>query len=116
MHYAVTRDAAGFFHLDLNGEREMSSAGPSQSVFTGLNVGRSRSNPSNGTTAGWLAEYRVWNVARSAQEIRDHFDRSFVGLEGAAQPVGLVTILSGAKSGSLKARRASKPPMMCPRS
>ena len=102
MHYAVTRDAAGFFHLYLNGEREMSSAGPSQSVFTGLNVGRSRLNPNNGTTAGWLAEYRVWNVARSAQEIRDYFDRSFSGPDGAARPVGLVTILTGANWGPLK--------------
>jgi putative heme-binding domain-containing protein len=101
-HYAVTRDAAGFFHLYINGEREASSAGPSQSVFTGLNVGRSRTNPANGTTAGWLAEYRVWNVARPAQAIRDYFDRSLAGLEGAARPAGLVEILAGASWGPLK--------------
>ena len=101
-HYAVTRDSGGFFHLYLNGELEMSSAGPSQSVFTGLNVGRSRLNPSNGTTAGWLAEYRVWNVARSAAEVRDAFDRSFAGTAVSARPPGLVELFTGANWGPLK--------------
>lgn len=101
-HYAVTRDGAGFFHLYLNGEWEGTSAGPSQAVFTGANVGRSRLNPSNGTTTGWLAEYRVWNVARSAAEVRDAFDRSFAGAAPAGRPAGLVELFTGANWGPLK--------------
>ena len=108
-HYAVTRDGRGFFHLYLNGELEMSSAGPSQSVFTGLNVGRSRLNPSNGTTAGWLAEYRVWNVARSASEVRDAFDRIFSGTAVSARPPGLVELFTGANWGPLKGAARVEP-------
>ncbi|MEO6245552.1 MAG: family 16 glycoside hydrolase [Opitutaceae bacterium] len=101
-HYAITRDRAGFFRIYFNGELEATSATTSQTVFTNLNVGRSRLNPSIGTTAGWLAEYRVWNVARSSEEIRSHFDRSFAGTLPAARPAGLVEIFAGASWGPLK--------------
>ena len=100
-HYAITRDAGGFFRLFLNGELEGTSAGVSQTAFSGLNVGRSRQNANAATTAGWLAEYRVWSVARSPQEIRDHFDRSLAGTVPAARPAGLTHIFSGASWGPL---------------
>jgi putative heme-binding domain-containing protein len=98
-HYALTRDRAGIFRISFNGELDGTSTAGSQSVFTGLNVGRSRLNPASGTTAGWLTEYRVWNVARTDKEIRDHFDRS---LAGAARPAGLVELFTGASWGPLK--------------
>jgi putative heme-binding domain-containing protein len=101
-HYALTRDRAGFFRIYFNGELEATSVTTSQTVFTNLNVGRSRLNPAVGTTAGWLAEYRVWNVARSAEEIRSHFDLSFAGMLPAARPAGLVEIFAGASWGPLK--------------
>ena len=101
-HYAVTRDAAGFFRLYINGELEATSAGPSHSVFAGANVGRSRLNPANGTTAGWLAEYRVWKLARTPQEVRDHFDRSLADVAVGNRPAGLVEVWSGANWGVLK--------------
>lgn len=101
-HYAVTRDGAGFFRLYIDGEHQATSAGPSQAVVAAANVGRSRTNPAGGTTAGWLSEYRVWNVARSAEEIRDHFDRSLSDLEPARRPRGLLQLLAGADWGPLK--------------
>lgn len=101
-HYALTRDRAGVFRLYFNGELDAVGTGTSQSVFTGLNVGRSRLNPAVGTTAGWLTEYRVWNVARTDQEIRDHFDRSLAGTTPAARPAGLVELFTGAGWGPLK--------------
>ena len=101
-HYAVTRDTAGFFRLYINGELEATSAGPSQSVFAGANVGRSRLNPASGTTAGWLAEYRVWKLARTPQEVRDHFDRSLADVAGVDRPAGLVEMWAGANWGLLK--------------
>ena len=101
-HYAITRDAGGFFRLFINGELEATSAGTSPTAFTGVNLGRSRLNPTIGTTAGWLAEYRVWNVARTAQEIRDHFDRSLAGSDAGPRPAGLVEIFAGAGWGPLK--------------
>ena len=98
-HYAVTRDAGGFFRLFLNGELEGTSTGVSQTAFSGLNVGRSRQNANAATTAGWLAEYRVWSVARSPQEIRDHFDRSLAGT--VSRPAGLTHLFAGASWGPL---------------
>ncbi len=101
-HYALTRDRAGVFRLYLNGELDAVGTGTSQSVFTGLNVGRSRLNPAVGTTAGWLTEYRVWNVARTDREIRDHFDRSLAGTAQTARPAELVELFTGAGWGPLK--------------
>ncbi|MES2694924.1 MAG: c-type cytochrome [Verrucomicrobiota bacterium] len=61
-----------------------------------------RTNPKTGGTAGWLAEFRVWNVARSEREIRENFDRSFADV--AARPVGLTQVLAGADWGTLHGR------------
>ena len=99
-HYAVTRDAAGVFRLYLNGELDATSTGTSTSAFTGLNLGRSRQNPAGGTTGGWLAEFRVWNLARSAADLRESFDRSFAAT--AARPAGLTHVFAGGNWGPLK--------------
>jgi mono/diheme cytochrome c family protein len=74
-HYAVTRDAQGVFRIYINGELDATSAQRNTNTFSNLNIGRTI--PNAGGTDGWLAEYRIWNVARSAEEIRDNFDRSF---------------------------------------
>ncbi len=76
-HYAVTRDAEGTFRIYINGELDATSAAKNTNTFTGLDVGRTI--PTAGGTDGWLAEFRVWNTARTAAEIRDNFDRSFAG-------------------------------------
>ena len=74
-HYAVTRDAQGVFRIYLNGELDATSTQRNTNAFAGLNIGRTI--PTAGGTDGWLAEYRIWSVARSAEEIRDNFDRLF---------------------------------------
>jgi putative heme-binding domain-containing protein len=68
--------------------------------------------PPNGGTAAMLAEYRVWDRARSADEIRADFDRSF---EGEALPPGLVKYYPGGGSwgkltGSARVTRTLDPP------
>jgi hypothetical protein len=87
-HYAVTRDAEGTFRIYVNGELDATSTGASTASFSGLDVGRT--SPKSGGTAGWLAEFRVWEVARSAKDIRENFDRSFAAAEG--RPARLVQV------------------------
>ena len=48
------------------------------------------SGPPQGT-AGWLSEFRVWNRARNADEIRANFDHSF-----ETKPAGLIYNAPGA--------------------
>jgi putative heme-binding domain-containing protein len=73
-HCAVTRDGGGKVAIYLDGE----AAGVSEGVFAGslkgLDLGRA--NKAGGTAASFL-EYRVWNVARGADEIRAEFRTSF---------------------------------------
>ncbi|MBI5770424.1 MAG: c-type cytochrome [Verrucomicrobia bacterium] len=99
-HYAITRDAQGIFRLFLNGELDATSETGDTATFAGLDVGRT--NPPGGGTAGWLMEFRVWSVARSPKEVREHFDRSYAGLAASeARPAGLVRVLGGAEWGAL---------------
>ncbi len=92
-HCAVTRDPAGKLALYLDGE----AAGVSGGVFTGpmkpLDPGRSHQN--GGTAASFL-EYRVWSVARAADDIRADFRTSFPA--GEPRP-GLVHSFSGDSPG-----------------
>ena len=84
-HYAVTRDSAGIFRIYVNGELDVVSVKKNLTTFANLNVGRTM--PDNVGTDGSLAEFRVWNMARTATEIRDHFDR---GIEPDERFDGLV--------------------------
>jgi putative membrane-bound dehydrogenase-like protein len=99
-HYAVTRDAGGVFQIFINGELNATSAITHTGGFTGLDVGRT--NPTSGGTAGWLAEFRVWNTARSVREIRENFDRSHAGEPEGVRPATLVAVLTGANWGPLQ--------------
>jgi putative membrane-bound dehydrogenase-like protein len=89
-HIAVTRDGAGNFRIYQNGELDNGQGRPSTNTFEHLNIGWTA--PAKGT-AGWLSEYRIWNLARTDAEIRADFDRSF---EGEAKPVGLTHYFPGA--------------------
>ncbi|HTI72111.1 MAG TPA: PVC-type heme-binding CxxCH protein [Candidatus Limnocylindria bacterium] len=66
-HIAFTRDAEGRFRIYLNGELDNTSEQKDPTKYEHEAVGRS--NPSGGT-GGEFAEYRVWKVCRTADEIR----------------------------------------------
>ncbi len=89
-HVALTRDAAGEFRIYVNGELDAVGTTRSTNTFTGLDLGRTI--PTQGGTAGWLAEFRVWNQSRSAEEIIGSFDRSFAG---ETRPAGLAVLFPG---------------------
>jgi putative heme-binding domain-containing protein len=74
IHYAVTRDPAGQFRIYINGELDRADSKTAPQNFEHCRIGWTA--PGKGT-AGWLTEFRVWNCARTPDEIRAHFDRSF---------------------------------------
>lgn len=82
-HLAVTRDSDGVFRLYINGEIEVTDERTVMVALKNLDIGRTI--PNSGTF-GELAEFRVWNLARSAEAIRNDFDRTF---EGEELPSGL---------------------------
>jgi putative heme-binding domain-containing protein len=86
-HLALTRDDQGTWRIYLNGELDNSASAKTPDKFEHLRIGWTA--PGNGT-AGWLTEYRVWNRARTAEEIRGSFDRAF-----EAQDSGLKSYFSG---------------------
>jgi putative heme-binding domain-containing protein len=73
----VTRDVRGEFRIYINGELDAASKHQSTATYSNLDV--ARTIPQTGGTAGWITEYRVWNVARNPSEILANFDRSFAG-------------------------------------
>lgn len=75
-HIAVTRDASSKLCIYINGELDNSDTKTFSPKLEHLKVGWSA--PAKGTD-GWLSEFRVWNRARSAEEIRADFDHSFEG-------------------------------------
>ncbi len=83
-HLAVTRDSGGIFRLYINGEMDVTDERKVTNTFNGLDIGRTI--PAKGTS-GELAEFRVWDRARSANEIRNDFDRTFQGVD---KPSGLI--------------------------
>lgn len=112
-HVAVTRDQTGRLRIFLNGELDTAEGRPSQATWRGLQVGHS--NPPQGTKAAF-AEFRVWNVARSAEQIRETFDLS---LAGRSPPPGLVRRFADADWGRLNGsarlvRTTDFPPLLAP--
>jgi putative membrane-bound dehydrogenase-like protein len=111
-HIAVTRDAQGRFRIYLNGELDSDQGKAAPQKFEKLRVGWT--GPAKGT-AGWLSEFRVWNVARNAAQIRADFDRSF---EGEAKPAGLAHYFPGAgpwgklHSGAKVVKTSDYPPLL----
>lgn len=95
-HYAVTRDAEGVFRIYVDGEAEAESQARETIPYPDLRVGFSSSK---GGTRGRIAEFRVWSRARTADEIRSDFDRSYVGDED--RPASLVTFHGGTSWGGL---------------
>jgi putative heme-binding domain-containing protein len=65
-HIAMTRDEAGFMSLYLQGELNQTSHKPTPDRFEGLDVG---ATTPGGGTQGDIVQWRLWNRARSAEEI-----------------------------------------------
>ena len=96
-HYAVTRDAEGTFRIYIDGELDAESRARETVPYPELRIGWS--TPRRGGTRGRLAEFRVWNTARTAEEIRADFDRSYVGDD--RRPDSLVSSYGGSDWGDL---------------
>ncbi|MBI3852175.1 MAG: c-type cytochrome [Verrucomicrobia bacterium] len=94
-HVAVTRDDTGQFRIYFNGEPDTAKGESLNIAFTNLDIGRT--TPAKGT-AGTFAEYRIWNVARAAEEIRDAWQISF---QDEPPPSGLVHYFAGDSWGRL---------------
>ncbi|MCX6853381.1 MAG: c-type cytochrome [Verrucomicrobia bacterium] len=73
-HIAVTRDAQGIIRIYQNGELDATAKKPAPMKWENCRIGWS--GPQGGTE-GAMMEFRVWNVERTAAEIRGGFDRSY---------------------------------------
>jgi putative membrane-bound dehydrogenase-like protein len=70
-HVAVTRNAKGELRIYLDGEPDPAK-GVHAAPFKGLQVGRTNAG---GGTAGEIAEYRVWKVERTAEQVREFYNQ-----------------------------------------
>ena len=95
-HLAVTRSTDGQFRLFQNGELDTADSKRVPGKFAQLRIGWTA--PAKGT-AGWLSEFRVWNRARTPDEILADFDRSF---EGESKPAGMIAYFGGSEWRQLK--------------
>lgn len=77
-HLAVTRDAQGILRIYQNGELDATAAKAAPMKWEDCRIGWS--GPAKGTE-GALMEFRVWKTARSVEEIRESFDRSYASHE-----------------------------------
>jgi putative heme-binding domain-containing protein len=112
-HCALTRDATGKLALYFDGEPDV-QGGNFTAALTGMNLGESNAA---GGSAGLFDEIRVWNRARSPEEIRRDFQTRFTA---ADQPAGLVQRIgasnpSGALEGGAKVSLTRDfPPLVTP--
>lgn len=90
-HIAVTRSPRGKIKIYINGELDTESAQAVTNHFENLRIGWS--GPPRGTE-GDLTEFRVWNRERTADEIRNAFDRS---LDEQSKPPELSYYFTGSK-------------------
>jgi putative heme-binding domain-containing protein len=109
-HYAVSRDAEGVYRLYLDGELEAESKVKDTAAYRGLQIGLS--SPATAGTRGRLAEFRVWNRDRSADEIRDDFDRSYSG--DSQRPASLMAFHGGTSWGALTGNARVEPAIDAP--
>ncbi len=72
-HVAVTRDEQGICRIYQNGELDATGTKPAPMTWENCRIGWS--GPAKGTE-GAIMEFRVWDHARSAEEIRANFDRT----------------------------------------
>jgi putative membrane-bound dehydrogenase-like protein len=65
-HFAVVREANNQLHIYINGELDCSTSSALPLEFDDLDIGRT--NPGVGTAAA-ITEFRLWDTARSAEQI-----------------------------------------------
>ncbi len=109
-HYAVTRDAEGVFRIYVDGEFDTEGQARETIPYPDLRVGFSNIR---GGTQGRVAEFRVWNQARTADQIRADFDRSYVGDD--SRPASLVTFHGGTEWGALAGDARVEPALDAPK-
>ena len=106
-HVAAVRNAEGAFRLYQDGELVAEGTKKAAMAFAKVRIGWAQPK---GGTAGMLSEFRVWNRARSADEIRRDFDRTF---EPNQPPAGLIfTGWGKAQPGAKIVRTSDFPPVM----
>jgi putative membrane-bound dehydrogenase-like protein len=96
VHCAITRDESGKFTIYFDGEADSSEGKTSTADFIGLNFGETTAK--DGPKAMY-DEYRIWNVARTAEEIRMDYRTDYSGSE---LPNNLVLRLTGKDLGVVK--------------
>lgn len=112
IHLAVVRDDQARFHIYQNGELDASSTKADPKKLENVRLAWTSTA---GGLDGALNEYRVWNRARTAKEIRADFDRSYAG---QPRPAGLVFLGSGAdgwgalNKGAAVMRTSDLPPLL----
>jgi putative heme-binding domain-containing protein len=109
-HYAVTRDADGGFRIYIDGELDAEGRTRDTSPYRGARLGFSTLKA--GGTHGRIAEFRVWDRVRTADEIRADFDRSYVG--DAERPPALVSFHGGASWGDVSGGARVEPALDAP--
>jgi putative heme-binding domain-containing protein len=111
-HVAVTRDDKGFFKIYQDGELTADQSKSAPQKFENVRIAWTA--PGKGT-AGALSEFRIWKVARTADEIRRDFDRTFS--EGE-KPSGLILLATGTEGwgklqpGAKITKTSDYPPVM----
>lgn len=110
-HVAAVRDAEGHWSLYIDGEPDSVGVKAAPSPLKNLRIAWSSAK---GGTQGSFAEYRLWNRARTAAEIRSDFDRGF----GAVKPDGLAFYNTGGgdwgtlQKGAHIAKTSDLPPIL----
>ena len=112
-HYAVTRNAEGTFRIYVDGELDAEGTTRETSPYPAVRIGYSTPRGRDKGTRGRIAEFRAWNRARTVDEIRTDFDRSFAADD--ARPPSLVTFHGGAAWGMLAGDARVEPSLDAPR-
>jgi putative membrane-bound dehydrogenase-like protein len=112
-HIAVTRDANHQLRIYLNGELDAVGTKPVARDLPGLQIGWTGAAQG---TQGDFAEFRVWHRVRTAQEIRNTFDRSFAD-DSPPKDLGYYSARGGAAWGELRpgarlAKTTDAPPLL----
>ncbi len=96
IHCAITRDVSGKFTIYFDGEAEATEGKTSTADFIGLNLGETTAKAG---PAAMYDEYRIWNIARTAEQIRMDYRTDY---SGSKLPENLVLRLTGKDLAGIK--------------